>query len=156
MLLKIRETDQEIVNPVKCYTHEEKQITIMFNKDVISNRITENIARRPDIYMQDDLKKKSYIIDVTIVKDENYRISYGNKINKYRPLQEKIRRTRNITYVKIIPVVITINGFIYQNSLQDLKPLKLDLDWEKIIRTLLINEMKDLMFSIFHDTSIEV
>ena len=43
----------------------------MFNKDVISDRIIENIDRRTDIYMQDDLKKRAYIIDVTVVKDEN-------------------------------------------------------------------------------------
>ena len=30
LLLKIRENEQEIVNPVKCYIHEEKQITIKY------------------------------------------------------------------------------------------------------------------------------
>ena len=52
----------------------------MFNKNIISHRIIDKIARRPDIY-QNDENKKAYIIDITIIKDDNYFKSYCNKIN---------------------------------------------------------------------------
>ena len=61
----------------------------MFNKNIIDNRVTQSISRRPNIYIQNDKEKKAYIIDVTMVKDNNYFRSYCNKIIKYKPLQEK-------------------------------------------------------------------
>ena len=52
--------------------------------------------------------------------------------------------------------MFTINGFIYQNSLQTIQSLQLEIEWESANRNLIINEMKELMFTSFHDTSYEV
>ena len=58
---------------------------------------------------------------------------------------------RWIKKVKIIPVIITINGFIYKRSMEELKELELEIDFTKTIRTLGIKQMKDLIFYLLNE-----
>ena len=118
---------------------------------MISSRVTDRMARRPDIYLQKDLNNKAYIIDVTIVTEKNSTKAYAQKINKYKALQEIIREKRGIKKVKIIPVIITINDFIYKISIEELKELELEIYFTKTIKTLAIKQMKDLMFYLFNE-----
>ena len=104
------------------------------------------MARRTDIYLQIDPEEKAYIINVTIVTEWQPKHMH----NKYKPLQELIRDKR-IKQIKIIPVVITINGFIYKKSLDELRKLELKIDFTKIIRTLTIRQMKEVMFYLFNE-----
>ncbi|BFU24574.1 hypothetical protein, conserved [Entamoeba histolytica] len=91
-------------------------------------------------------EKKGYIIDVVICQDNNLELNYIHKINKYKELQEKLRNNREIIYVEIIPVILSINGLIHKESVRRLKTLKLQLDFSKILQTIIIKNMKDLMF----------
>ena len=55
-------------------------------------------------------------------------------------------------YVRIIPVVITINGFIHKKTVAELKKeLGVKLKYEEIIKNLLIKEMKDLMYYVTNE-----
>ncbi|BFU22483.1 hypothetical protein, conserved [Entamoeba histolytica] len=91
-------------------------------------------------------EKKGYIIDVAICQDNNLELNYIHKINKYKELQEKIRNNRELICVEIIPVILSINGLIHKESARRLKTLKLQLDFAKILRTIIIKNMKDLIF----------
>ena len=57
-------------------------------------------------------------------------------------LQKIIRKEIRIKNVKIIPVVITINMFIYKKFIEDLTKFELEIDYTKTIRTLDIRQMK--------------
>ena len=55
-------------------------------------------------------------------------------------------------YVRIIPVVFTINGFVLNKSLTELKKeLQLKFDSATIIKNSLISELKDLMYYIANE-----
>ncbi|BFU22537.1 hypothetical protein, conserved [Entamoeba histolytica] len=88
-----------------------------------------------------------------ICQDNNLELNYIHKINKYKELQEKIRNNREIKYVEIIPVILSINGLIHKESAKRLKSLKLQLDFSTIIQTIIIKNMKDLMFYTFNSDS---
>ena len=45
----------------------------------------------------------------------------------------------------MIPVVLSINGLINQLSLVALAELGLNIDWENIVRTVIIRNMQDIM-----------
>ncbi|BFU19944.1 hypothetical protein, conserved [Entamoeba histolytica] len=98
-------------------------------------------------------EKKGYIIDVVICQDNNLELNYIHKINKYKELQEKLRNNREIIYVEIIPVILSINGLIHKESVRRVKALKLQLNFSKILRTIIIKNMKDLMFYTFNSGS---
>lgn len=138
----------------KCVESDDKNITVTFNKDIIQKDVRNILARRPDIYIEDRGKRKGYIIDVTIVKEERIKKAYIDKINKYRRLQEKLRRERDLKFVFVIPVVLTINGFIHKRSVDVLNnELKLKINFDEIIKNTLVNEMKDLMSYISGENS---
>jgi len=124
----------------------------MANKNIIKADGIESYARRPDIYLENRKEKKAYILDVTIVADENISRAYIKKVAKYWRLQEKVRSERELTYVRIIPIVFTINGFIHKKSTIELKKaLGLKIKYEELIKNTLINEMKDLMYYITNE-----
>ena len=59
---------------------------------------------------------------------------------------------RDMTYVRTIPVVFTINGFVHKKSIAELKKeLQLKLDYAAIIKNTLIKEMKDLMYYVVNE-----
>ena len=56
-------------------------------------------------------------------------LNYIHKINKYKNLQEKLRINRELIYVEIIPVILSINGLIHKETVIRIKTLKLQLDF---------------------------
>ena len=86
-----------------------------------------------------------YFIDVTIVTDSNINTAYSDKINKCVELEKYIYGNVGAKSVKIIPVVLSINGLINQLSLVDLAEFGLNIDWENIVRTVIIRNMQDIM-----------
>ena len=150
------ELSDEINELVKCINTEDGNITVMFNTNIIENRVAESIARRPDIYLEDRGKKKGYIIDVTIVCDSKIREAYIRKVGKYYRLQERIRRDRNMRFVRIIPVVFTISGFIHKKSAKELKELGLKIDYPIIIKNMLVQEMKEVMYYVTNEMESDI
>ena len=124
-------------------------MVITYNKDLLVSDHSFN-ARRPDIYYQNIKDKKGYINDVAICQDRNKELNYIYKINKYKELQEKLRQSRELTYVEIILVILSINGLIHKETVRRLKTLKLQIDFPKILRTIIIKNMKYLIFYIFN------
>ena len=76
-------------------------------------------------------EKKGYINDVVICQDNNLELNYIHKISKYKELQKKLRNNREIIYVEIIPVIVSINRLIHKESARRLKSLKLQLNFTK-------------------------
>ena len=111
----------EINESVKCINTEDGTITVIFNTNVIENRVVVSIVRRPDIYLEVRGKKKGYLIDVTIVCDSKFREAYIRKVGNYYRLHERVRRDRDMRFVRVIPLVFTISGFIHKKSVKELK-----------------------------------
>ncbi|BFU18675.1 hypothetical protein, conserved [Entamoeba histolytica] len=130
-------------NPPKCINNDKMIVT--YNKDLLVSDHSFH-ARRHNIYYQNMKEKKGYIIDVAICQDNNLELNYIHKINKYKDLQEKLRNNKEIIYVEIIPVILSINGLIHKESIRRLKSLKLQLYFSKVLQTIIIKNMKDLMF----------
>ena len=117
----------------------------------------DSFARRPDIYIEDRDRRKAYTIDVTIVTEENISRAYIKKISKYWTLQEKVRSEREMSYVRSIPVVFTINGFVHKKSILELKKeLQLKIDYAAIIKDTLTSEMKDLMYYVTNENPLQL
>ena len=74
--------NRHIINIPHWIITKDGKTTLLFNKDIISTRVTDIMARRPDIYLQNDAENKAYIIDVTIVTEKNATKAYAKKINK--------------------------------------------------------------------------
>ena len=131
----------------KCITTEDKNITVLNNMNVLKYNGQEAFPRRPDIYVQNRRERKAYIIDITIVKDEKISKVYINKVNKYGTLLNMILKDKELKYVRIIPIILTINGFVHKKSLYELKnELKIIIKFDIIFKNVLVKEMKDLMY----------
>ena len=128
----------------KCSRLEEAKITIINNKEVLP-RNTGKYHKRPDVYIQQD-KEITYTVERTVVKDDRVRSAYSEKLNTYKTLTERVRNDRGLKRVIIVPLVVTISGFISKFTIQKLIVCEIKIKWPPIIRELIINQIKDVNF----------
>ena len=99
----------------------------------------------PDIYVLDKKNKTGLIIDMTIVADHNINGAYWKKRNMYKELKNRLMKIEKLKDVKIIPVVISINGLVNAESIKLIKELKIEIDITKEIKNHVIKNMMDVM-----------
>jgi hypothetical protein len=84
-------------------------------------------ANRPDITLIDKINKTTYLIDIAVPSDHNVKSKYTEKIDKYTPLAQEIRRIWNQDKVIIIPLIISVTGITPQTLLRNLQLLNLPI-----------------------------
>lgn len=84
------------------------------------------IHNRPDILFVDKNTNTINIIDVTIPLDDNLAPAYSQKINKYEELRRQLKHIYNTNHVTILPIVISSNGLIHKNNVQNLQKLQIE------------------------------
>ncbi len=80
-------------------------------------------ARRPDLILEDNIKKEIFIIDMTCPMEQNIETKRQEKLTKYRQLSYETREKRPGYFVKIIPIVIGCLGGGGSKALTSLKLL---------------------------------
>ncbi|XP_017758216.1 PREDICTED: autophagy-related protein 16-1-like [Eufriesea mexicana] len=65
---------------------------------------------RPDFTLMKKKEKKTYLIDIVIPNDANIEQKYKEKIEKYTPLAQKIKRIWKQQKVNTIPIIISTTG----------------------------------------------
>ncbi|BFU18598.1 hypothetical protein, conserved [Entamoeba histolytica] len=101
--------------------------------------------KRPDIYVIDKKNKTSLLFDMTIVDDNNINGAYLKKRNMYKELKNKLMKIEKLKDVRIIPVIISINGLVNKESNRLIKELKIEIDIEKEIKNHIIKNMMNVM-----------
>ena len=134
----------------KCTRFEKENITILYNKEVLP-RSTGAYPKRPDVYVEFG-QELAYIFDVAIVSDHKVRETYSQKVGKYQQLSQMLYQEKGIKKAMIIPVIISTSGLINKHSYQRLRELEINIKWAPIIRELIINQMKDIMFYLNQQT----
>ena len=99
----------------------------------------------PDIYVLDKKNKTGILFDMTIVADHNINGAYLKKRNKYNELKNRLMKIEKLKDVKIIPVVISINGLMNNSSNKLIKEIKIEIDIVKEVKNLVIKNMMDVM-----------
>jgi len=95
---------------------------IYYDNQIITDKTI--IANRPDITLIDKTNSITYFIDIAIPGDHNIERKYQEKIEKYIPLAEEVKRIWNQEKVIIIPLIIGATGTTPKSltlHLQDLK-----------------------------------
>ena len=128
----------------KCTRFEKENITILFNKEVLP-RETGKYPKRPDVYVEFG-QELAYIFDVAIDGDQRVRETFSKKIGKYQQLSQMLFSEKGIKKAIIIPVILSTSGTISRHSYQRLQELEINIKWAPIVRGMIINQMKDIMF----------
>lgn len=81
---------------------------------------------RPDITLQDKIRKITYLIDIAVPNTHNLQKTISEKINKYSELKDEVTRIWRQNKVYIIPIVLSTTGVIPNNLLHSLKILNLE------------------------------
>lgn len=87
---------------------ENCQYKIYWDNQIITDKTI--IANRPDITLIDKTTSTTYLIDIAVPNDHNIEKKYKEKIEKYLPLAEEIKRIWNQDKVIIIPIIIGATG----------------------------------------------
>ena len=78
-----------------------------------------------------------------MIQPNNYNRRYNKKIKKCKKLTEILRKEKHIKKITTIHIIITTDDFIDRFSLNKLQKLNINVDWEEIIRKMIIDQMKD-------------
>ncbi|BFU19533.1 hypothetical protein, conserved [Entamoeba histolytica] len=133
-----------------------KDITMILNKQIMP-KSDGQYHKRPDIYVIDKKNKTGLLFDMTIVADHNINGAYWKKRNMYKELKNRLMKIEKLKDVRIIPVVISINGLINKESNRLIKELKIDIDIEKEVKNLVIKNMMDVMeYCFYHNQTYSV
>ena len=83
------------------------------------------VANRPDIVLIDKTRKKTYIIDIAIPNDHNINQKYREKVEKYTPLAQEIKRIWRQDTVIILPFIISVTGITPHTFIQNLQTIEI-------------------------------
>ena len=83
---------------------ENEKVKILWDFYLQTDR--KVLANKPDIVVVNKQDRQAWIIDVAIPFDRNIKDKEWEKIDKYQPLSEELKRTWKLRNVQIIPVVI--------------------------------------------------
>ena len=111
-------------------------------------------AKKPNITYYYKEKKEYILIDVTIVCDENINVAFARKAAKYNPLQQALIATLKAKSTKMIPVVLSISGLLNKKSKEELDRVGIRLQWSKILRTIVLHNVNDLISYFSHQAPI--
>ncbi len=75
---------------------------------------------------------------MSIVKKENLKQSYENKIRQYTEPTLITKQKMGLKYSRVIPIIITVEGIIHKLTAEALEEIGLKVNWEKILYKLLI------------------
>ena len=129
---------------------KKKYAILTWNKEVVS-RSYGKFPKKPDIFYR--LGWRAIIIDIAIVDDHNLNKGYCHKHSAYTKLCNSLREKLKITHIRLIPVIISINGLINKHSVEDLKQIDITINWKKVVRDIVIRNMQDLMY--YNGTNME-
>ncbi|BFU24338.1 hypothetical protein, conserved [Entamoeba histolytica] len=87
---------------------------------------------------------------MTIVADHNINGAYWKKRNMYKELKNILMKIEKLKDVKIIPVIISINGLINKESIRLIKELKIEINIVKEVKNLVIKNMMDVIEYCFN------
>ncbi|XP_039297920.1 uncharacterized protein LOC120354623 [Nilaparvata lugens] len=82
---------------------------------ITDRRVVHN---KPDILVLDQLEKRAYIIDIAVPSDENSQKTRGEKIRKYQELSFELKEMYGLNTVRVLPIVITVNGLILKSVVE--------------------------------------
>ena len=116
-----------ITNPYYKYTPqtviENKDFKIYWDNPILTDKTI--VANRPDIVLIDKTNKKTFILDIAIPSDHNIHSKYTEKLEKYSPLAQEIKRIWHQESVTILPFIISVTGITPHSFIQNLQTIKL-------------------------------
>lgn len=99
---------------------EENQICkIYWDKTIVTDATIIN--NRPDIVLILKEQKVTYLLDISVPADNNILTKYNEKITKYTALAHEIKDMWHQQKVIIVPFIISTNGVIPKNFIENLK-----------------------------------
>lgn len=126
--LRVKYMELEETEPYYQYepapVYETDSIKLYWNRKIITDKpIPNNI---PDIVMVLKNEKTTYIIDIAVPLPHNITNTHAEKINKYLPLADEIKKMWKQDTVTIVPIVIGATGEIPKNLKTCLEKLRLN------------------------------
>lgn len=111
---------------------ENEIARLYWDRTILTDQTVQ--ANRPDIVLFDKKKNKVILIDVAVPNTQNLDTKYTEKVSKYAPLIEPIKRQWKVKEVKIVPILISSTGAIPHNMIGGLEILGLHPDLYKYVQ----------------------
>ena len=110
---------------------------------ILKDKYLNNGSLKPDIVYVSI--SEIIVIDVNICLEGRMKMNYNEKFNKYLKLALELRRLYCVKKFRIIPVIFNIYGIIYEESKRELDRYQIKLDYNKLLREILVKEVSILI-----------
>lgn len=109
---------------------------------------------KPDLVAVDELGKKGFILDPTVVSEDRMAESFEIKEKRYSPLIEKIKSDFSVNEVVVAGLVLGVRGIIPAATVDTLSSIGLGggAFLEKLVLAIVRGSLRAVSFSSFEDT----
>lgn len=111
---------------------ENDECRLYWDRTILTDQTATH--NRPDLVLVDKTKRQVYLIDIAIPNTKNLQEKYVEKISKYAPLVESIKKQWHMDLVRIIPIVISSTAVIPKTLFQSLKDLNINVNIYKTMQ----------------------
>ncbi|MBV2145222.1 MAG: hypothetical protein KTM48_00520, partial [Wolbachia endosymbiont of Pissodes strobi] len=102
---------------------ENETSKIYWDVTIITDRATEH--NRPDMVVWNKTEKSATLIDFAVPQDYNMAKTYAEKIRKYEQLAREVKQMWQLDNVRILPLIISVNGLVHKNTSKHISELNL-------------------------------
>ena len=93
---------------------ENERYKLLYDFNIFTDHLIQ--ARRPDLVYVDKLKRKTYLIHIAYVKDQNVLAKEKEKVDKNLSLMIELQSLWNTT-VEVVPIIFGALGSLSDNIL---------------------------------------
>jgi hypothetical protein len=112
---------------------ENEKFTLYWDRPIITDRTIKN--NKPDIVIIDKTCRIATLVDIACPLDHNISTTESEKIRKYIDIAAEIKDLWKLRETpKTLPIVISTNGLISKNLIQNLKKLNINSSIIKLLQ----------------------
>ncbi|CAH1393385.1 unnamed protein product [Nezara viridula] len=100
-----------------------RNIKVFWDQPILTDHTIPH--NRPDILIIDKSKQSAFIIEIGVPSDDNLHKVVAEKKRKYVELAEEIKQLYHLKETRILPIVISCNGLIPEETVSSLRLLEL-------------------------------
>ncbi|CAK7193078.1 hypothetical protein COMNV_01291 [Commensalibacter sp. Nvir] len=100
-----------------------RNVKVFWDQPILTDHTIPH--NRPDILIIDKSKQSAFIIEIGVPSDDNLHKVVAEKKRKYVELAEEIKQLYHLKETRILPIVISCNGLIPEETVSSLRLLEL-------------------------------
>lgn len=115
---------------------ENSRHVLYWDRSIITDKTVDH--NRPDIVLIDKVNKRGILVDIAVPLTHNLEETEKTKISKYQNLAYDMKNIWKLNSIKIIPLVMSVEGVVTRNFKQNLEIIGIKQNFSMLLQKICI------------------